>query len=221
VAQIFAGANIAFCAGRRRDIRRRTSIVALAAALLAGAPLAPQLAHSADRKKKPEIDYTIVPGERIGPITVKTSVREIVERLGTPDRVSRSRYRDELNDSDLITYWFKRHCMYVTWFDKGLWPKPESRPPVNPDTLPPWKDRNLPAPAIVVTCPKWKTKLGGVSVGSTTDQVAAGLGMPPDRVDNCKTDRRECIIIYKSGLWLWTRDRDRPVFQIGLVATEP
>jgi hypothetical protein len=140
-------------------------------------------------------DHLIVPGNRIGPVQMGSSVSSAVQHLGEPDSVSRSTYRDRNYNADEVHYWYEDDCINFTWEDSGVEPEIESG----------WRGIN-------VTCDKWKTA-DGLHVGSSPRDVISQLG------NYCADNRKDgtLVIASKSGVWYWAQDRNSPVSTISVV----
>jgi len=148
-----------------------------------------------------DFDNLIVPGQRIGPVAPGGYVDEVVKKLGEPDRVRSNTKRDpsKADDADTFIHVYNRYCINFPWVDKGL------RPTIAYGF---W--------GVNATCNRWKTDKG-IAVGNSIQDVIKAHG-EPNKVEGCGAGGDpECVLMYNSGVWFRTRDRNSPVREINIV----
>ena len=187
----------------------RKRMIAGAASLILGAALVGGVAAS---------DNLIVPGARLGPVKLASTVDEIVKMLGRPDRQRRDTTRVATTirvqnrdvivvNSDMVTYGYTAHCLWFTWDDEGLRPKVK---------VPKADETTAKGIGLKVTCSRWRME-NGLGVGSSIEDILNAMGEPNEE-RNCKTDRPECTLVYWTGVWFHTRNRHSRVHEIHVVA---
>ncbi len=139
-------------------------------------------------------DHLIVPGDRIGPVRMGSSVSGVVQHLGEPDTVGRSTFRGPGYNADEVSYYYKDECIGFTWEDSGVEPEVESG-----------------LRGINVDCDKWATA-DGLHVGSSLKDVVSRFG------EYCPiNDDGRLVVETKNGIWFWAQYRNSPVSEISVV----
>jgi hypothetical protein len=142
-------------------------------------------------------DHVIVPGDRIGPVSMGGRVEDAIQHLGEPDKVNRSTFRGPGYNADEVYYFYKNECIRFVWIDSGVSPVIESG----------WRGIN-------VTCSKWSTR-GGVHVGLPLRDALRLLAN--DGINRwCETtnNSREITILTLEGVWLEAPNRNGNVTRI-------
>jgi hypothetical protein len=140
-------------------------------------------------------DHMIVPGNRIGPVSMGGAVGTVVQHLGKPDTVNRSTFRGPGYTADEVYYYYNDECISFTWEDSGISPRVESG-----------------LRGINVTCDKWSTA-DGLHVGSMMSDLDARLSSycPFNRSDGT------LLIETKNGIWFYAKDRNSPISSISVI----
>jgi hypothetical protein len=146
-------------------------------------------------KRDMNYDHLIVPGVRIGPVVMGSRVRDAVQHLGQPDHISRLVRQSPQSPPTWVQYIYKDECINFYWFDTGL------DPTIN---------------QLNVTCDKWSTA-EGAHVGLTAKDV---ISLTPGQYCIGTGDEGELIIYYKQGILYQAEDRNKPVWNIGVMPTE-
>lgn len=145
-----------------------------------------------------DYDNLIVPGQRIGPVSMGGYVDEIVRKLGKPNKIRRNTFRGPGYDADEVYYSYKKNgnwFIWFTWEDKGFRPVVESG-----------------LRGINTQSNYWVTAKG-VHVGSSAQDVVIAYGEPYHYLIE---DKQESVMEY-DGIWFWVKDRESPVYQISIV----
>lgn len=143
-------------------------------------------------KRDMNYDHLIVPGDRIGPVGLGSTVSSVVQHLGEPDKVWRSTFRGPGYDGDEVSYYYEDECIQFTWMDTGVEPTVE---------------RGL--RGIIVYCDKWATA-DGLHVGTSIKDVISHLGQYcPSNFDD-----GSLLIQTKEGIWYHAPNRNGAVVRI-------
>lgn len=145
-------------------------------------------------------DHLIVPGDRIGPVSLGGRVADAIQHLGEPDRVNRSTFRGPGYSSDEVYYFYSSECINFTWIDSGM----------NPEIEKGWRGIN-------VSCNKWATR-GGVHAGMPLRDALNLLRY--DGISRwCETNRESgsILIVTLEGLWLEAPNRNADVNWISVM----
>jgi hypothetical protein len=144
-------------------------------------------------------DNLIVPGDRVGPVSMGGYVDDIVKKLGNPDKVYRSTFRGPGYNADEVHYYYMqgKYAISFTWEDSGLRPVVESG-----------------YRGINTSSPYWQTSKG-IHVGSSIQDVVNAYGKP-DYFEYSQTNMQSTLF-YNTGIWFSVKDRNSPVNEISIV----
>ena len=143
----------------------------------------PQLVGSRDMN----YDHKIVPGVRIGPVRLGGRVKDAVQHLGRPDRVSRQ--SETVWPGDLVIYFYSDECINFNWTDAGLDPK-------------------IGEMDLRVTCGKWTTDTG-IRVGMP---ISEAIGRFSGRYCASPTTDGMLKVTFKDqGIELFANNRNAPI----------
>lgn len=143
----------------------------------------PQLVGSRDMN----YDRLIVPGVRIGPVRLGGRVKDAVQHLGRPDRVSRQ--SETVWPGDLVIYFYNDECIDFNWTDVGLDPKI-------------WDYE------VRVTCNKWATSAGirvGMPISEAISMLSGRYCASPT------TDGTLSVVLKDQGIELFANNRNAPI----------
>jgi len=139
-------------------------------------------------------DHSIVPGVRVGPVSLGGSVTEAVHHLGNPDQINLStfggRYADE------VYYHYDSECIQFVWQDEGIDPTVENG-----------------LRGIVAFCDRWSTSTG-IHVGMTPAEAVSHLD---GEYCTFNRDNGEIQVETRDGMFLMAKDRYSPIHDIGVV----
>lgn len=144
----------------------------------------PQLVGSRDMN----YDRLIVPGVRIGPVRLDGRVKDAVQHLGRPDRVSRQSYPEW--PGALVIYFYNDECIDFNWTDTGLDPKIHST-------------------EVRVTCSKWATS-AGIRVGMPISEAISGFSGRYYCVTPT-TDGMISVVLKDQGIEFFANNRNAPI----------
>lgn len=146
-----------------------------------------------------KFDNLIIPGDRIGPVSMGGDVKEIVDKIGNPKKISRSTFRGPGYDADEVYYWYgHQYQLTFVWIDKGLSPVVESG-----------------FRGITTTSNYWATAKG-IHVGSSIQDVENAYGNPDD-FSLHEADHTYMMSYNKIGIWFTVKDRNSPVKYISVI----
>jgi hypothetical protein len=152
------------------------------------------LGSSAPAQPRPQrdaaYDNLIVPGVRIGPVSLGAPVREIVGRLGTPNSTRRI-----WEPGRVRSIYGRPRCIEFYWQDSGLDPREDGG-------------------QIDATCNTWQTS-NGLHVGSSVAEVIAAMGNP-DAVFGPCNGNGVCVLCYRPGITFSARNRVGPIVTIAV-----
>lgn len=138
-------------------------------------------------------DHLIVPGVRIGPVSLGAAALEAIQHLGEPDSVSRR------SRGLSVDYYYDSECISFTWLDSGITPRVANGPAHIRES-------------IDVTCGKWRTE-DGLGVGSPLQDV---ISLYPEYCLH-KEDDGSLLIMTKEGIFFAAKNRNSPVNDISVV----